>query len=94
MPRHCCVPGCKMNYCYELKSTSYRYVFIFLKNEELKSRWLAAIARKNWSPFEELVVCSSHILISEILTTETFLLDGLHDTVPQKSPKLLEGSVP
>nr|CAI5817938.1 unnamed protein product [Callosobruchus analis] len=42
MPRHCCVPGCKINYCSEVKSTSYRSVFRFPKNEELKSKWLAA----------------------------------------------------
>nr|CAI5843172.1 unnamed protein product [Callosobruchus analis] len=94
MPRHCCVPGCKINYCSELKSTSYTSVFRFPKNEELKSKWLAAIARKSWSPSKESVVCSSHFRITEILTTETFLLDGLHDTVPLKSPKLLKSSVP
>nr|CAI5818589.1 unnamed protein product [Callosobruchus analis]CAI5860370.1 unnamed protein product [Callosobruchus analis] len=87
MPRHRCVPGCKINYSSELKSTSYRSVFRFPKNEELKSKWLAAIPRK------ELVVCSSHFRISEILTTETFLLDGLHNTVLLKSPKLLECSL-
>nr|CAI5845660.1 unnamed protein product [Callosobruchus analis] len=93
MPRHCCVPGCKINYCSELKSTSYRPVFRFPKNEELKSKRLAAVPRKNWPLSKESVVCSLHLGISEILTTETFLLDGFHNRVPLKSPKLLEGFV-
>nr|CAI5867122.1 unnamed protein product [Callosobruchus analis] len=50
MPRHYCVPGCQLNYCSELKSPSYRSIFRFPKNEELKSKWLAAVRRKNWSP--------------------------------------------
>nr|CAI5869073.1 unnamed protein product [Callosobruchus analis] len=73
-PRRCCVPGCKINYCSELKSTSYRFVFRFLKNEVLKSKWLEAIPRKGWSPSKDSVACSPHFRISEILTTETFLL--------------------
>nr|CAI5849140.1 unnamed protein product [Callosobruchus analis] len=46
MARNCCVPGCKINYCFELKSTSYRSIFSFPKDEEIKSKWLAAIQRK------------------------------------------------
>nr|CAI5833418.1 unnamed protein product [Callosobruchus analis] len=46
MPRHCCVPGCKINYSSELRSISYRSVFRFPKKEVLKSKWLAAIPRK------------------------------------------------
>nr|CAI5847045.1 unnamed protein product [Callosobruchus analis] len=47
MPRQCCVLGCKINYCSELKSTSYRSVFRFPKKEELRSKWLASISRTN-----------------------------------------------
>nr|CAI5858587.1 unnamed protein product [Callosobruchus analis] len=49
MPRHCCVPGCEINYCSELKSVSYRSVFGFPKNEELKSKGLIEVPKKNWS---------------------------------------------
>nr|CAI5819885.1 unnamed protein product [Callosobruchus analis]CAI5870438.1 unnamed protein product [Callosobruchus analis] len=70
MPRHCCVPGCKIKYCSELKSTSYRSVFRFPKNDELKSKWLAAIPGKNWFPSKEAVICGSHFGISEILTAK------------------------
>nr|CAI5867751.1 unnamed protein product [Callosobruchus analis] len=94
MPRHCCVPGCKTNCCSELKSTSYRSVFGYPKNEGLKSKWLTATSRKNWSLSKESFVCSSHFCICEIVTAETVLLDALHHTVPLKFPKLLEGSVP
>nr|CAI5833436.1 unnamed protein product [Callosobruchus analis] len=93
MPRHCCVPGCKINYCFELKSSPYISVSRSSKNEELKSKWLAAIPRKSWSPSKESVNCSSHFRIYEILTAEAVLLDGLHNTMPLKPPKLLEGPV-
>ncbi|CAH1994424.1 unnamed protein product [Acanthoscelides obtectus] len=38
MPKRCCVPGCKGNYEAELRSTPYRSVFRFPKNEELKKK--------------------------------------------------------
>nr|CAI5870481.1 unnamed protein product [Callosobruchus analis] len=50
MPRNCCVPGCKINYYSELKSESYRPAYRFSKNEEIKSKWLAAISRIDWCP--------------------------------------------
>ncbi|CAH1986762.1 unnamed protein product [Acanthoscelides obtectus] len=37
MPKRCCVPGCKVNYEAELRSTPYRSMFRFPKNEELKT---------------------------------------------------------
>ncbi|CAH2011665.1 unnamed protein product [Acanthoscelides obtectus] len=95
MPKRCCVPGCKGNYEAELRSTPYRSVFRFPKNEELKSKWLASIPRKDWSPSKDSVVCDAHFQQAEIVRTETYVLqDGSANTVTLSRPKLSEGAVP
>nr|CAI5862500.1 unnamed protein product [Callosobruchus analis] len=75
MHRHCCVPGCKINYWSELKSTSFRSVPTFPKNNKFKSKWLAALPREDWSTSKESLVCSSRLRISKILTSETLFLE-------------------
>ncbi|CAH1980476.1 unnamed protein product [Acanthoscelides obtectus] len=95
MPKRCCVPGCKGNYEAELRSTPYRSVFRFPKNGEFKSKWLASIPRKDWSPSKDSVVCDAHFQQAEIVRTETYVLqDGSANTVTLSRPKLSGGAVP
>ncbi|KAK4884968.1 hypothetical protein RN001_001239 [Aquatica leii] len=96
MPRKCCVPGCKSNY----DSTSRENLqcvttFSFPKNEEIRSKWLRAIPRKDWIPTPSSVVCCKHFNDMDIIRFHKFLQpDGSCTQVALRYPKLKDVAVP
>nr|CAI5868527.1 unnamed protein product [Callosobruchus analis] len=97
MPRSCCVPRCNSNYKKDLKEgKSYISSFAFLKDEQLRRKWIAAIHREvSFVPTQNTVVCSKHFLESEIITVDTITRpDGSILTCPRKIPKLQPTAIP
>ena len=60
MVNTCCVPGCKSGYRSQLKVKVTPPMFGFPKNEELRSAWIKAISRKDWTPTNISRVCAKH----------------------------------
>uniref|UniRef100_A0A3B4ALK8 THAP domain-containing protein 1 n=1 Tax=Periophthalmus magnuspinnatus TaxID=409849 RepID=A0A3B4ALK8_9GOBI len=58
MPSVCCAVGCKNN-----KSQKNGIIFYNIpKDPERRLRWIAAIARENWSPNNNSRLCSQHFV--------------------------------
>jgi len=57
MVKSCCVIGC--NNAFVKGGRSF---YNFLADEKLRSKWIAAIRRENWTPNESTVICSNHFV--------------------------------
>jgi len=66
MAKRRCVPGCKSNYGTVTEYSTFK----FPTCQELKSRWVAAIHRENFSPSQYLVVCSRHFQPEDLIDNE------------------------
>ena len=58
MPKECCVVGCN-NVCDKGNGLSF---YTFPRDADRRSRWIAAVNRKDWYPNEHTVICSEHFI--------------------------------
>ncbi|XP_075980189.1 uncharacterized protein LOC142979246 [Anticarsia gemmatalis] len=67
MVSYCCVKGCSNNSNHKKKDPSALISFhAFPCNLELKTKWLRAIGRPNWSPPSHARICSVHFSQDQI----------------------------
>ena len=57
MVKSCCVVGC--NNAFVKGGRSF---YNFPADKELRSKWIAAVRRENWTPNESTVICSDHFV--------------------------------
>ena len=60
----CCVPQCKTG--YPNKTAEKIALFQFPKEANLRKKWIAAIPRKNWIPFNLHRICAKHFIKENI----------------------------
>ena len=58
MPKNCCAVGCSNVYTKGSGVSFYR----FPTDAERRSKWIAAVGRKDWSPTEYSWICSEHFV--------------------------------
>lgn len=96
MPRSCVVPGCSSNYKSTLSSAGCFSTFSFPKDEERRSKWIAAIHReKSFTITKSSAVCIKHFAECHIIRTDSMKRDdGSILEVPRQVPKLSSDAVP
>ena len=60
MVKSCCVIGCKKSF-----EKGGRSFYNFPADKDLRSKWIAAVRRENWTPNDSTVICSDHFLSGE-----------------------------
>jgi len=60
MVKSCCVVGCKKSF-----EKGGRSFYNFPADKDLRSRWIAAVRRENWTPNDSTVICSDHFVSGE-----------------------------
>ncbi|KAF9788834.1 hypothetical protein SFRURICE_018410 [Spodoptera frugiperda] len=64
---YCCVQGCGNNSNVKKKDPNSVISFhAFPSNQELKTKWLKAIGRPNWTPANHARICSAHFKYEQI----------------------------
>ena len=58
MGKSCCAVGCANRYMKDSGIHFYR----FPKENSRRSKWIAAVARKNWEPTRHSWICSAHFV--------------------------------
>lgn len=94
MPFRCCVPSCSGNYGYG--NAPKVAVFSFPEDENLKTAWLKAIPRANFTPSKYSKVCELHFSKEDIIrdVTKVDKKSGECSTSHLKRPHLNVNAVP
>ena len=67
----CCVPGCRVGYKERIgkskKASESVPLYKFPKDEKLRTQWISAIPRKNWTVTASHRICKNHFTEDDFL---------------------------